>query len=119
MGRLSSGGTNFGDAEFSQSKVASTSGLCLRTPTPRRREFHHELAGSVVVVSDRPILDPGTLSLERAGHPRHHHIRQSAFLQKIQEASVKETAVGPRPCSPLCSQPCKMNCASASTASKG
>ena len=32
MGSRSSGGINFGEAQLSQSKVASTSGLCLRKP---------------------------------------------------------------------------------------
>jgi hypothetical protein len=40
MGRRSSGGINFGDAQLSQSKVASTSGLCLRNPPLNNDDYN-------------------------------------------------------------------------------
>lgn len=63
-------------------------------------QLHRELAGGVMLINHRPLLDPGAVPLERRGHPRHHHIRQAAFLQKIQKVPVKEPAVGPHRAQP-------------------
>jgi hypothetical protein len=84
--------------------------LAHRDEAPRlgpAKELHGELARRVVLINGTPRLDSGALALEVPGQARHHHLGQLALLQKIQERSVEETAVGahraqPRPLGQEC-----------------
>ena len=49
----------------------------------------------ISIACESPFFNPCAFAFERAGHPRHHHIRQASFLQKIQKVPVKEPAVRP------------------------
>ena len=95
----SSGGINFGEVQFSQSKVASTSGLGFAQPTPGRREFHHHIVahdaqpraaqehgpaqgvGLSIWIVGRGLVLVMALQVERAEHGQERRFRRKEWLQ--------------------------------------